>query len=226
MNKILQGLIQENLQIEIFGKKMIHGTLIDVGSNIIVVFNGTDYIYVPIYHIQNFQIDDNNEYSLTLGNEQTGLILEESKKENLTIRKVLTQAKGMFVEIYVTSGSPLHGYITSIMNNYFVFHSPIYKNMYITLKHLKWLIPYSTNERPYQLPDYYFSVQTKDVSLARTFEVQVEKFIGKMVIFDIGDKEYHIGKINNIEEQIVEIQPARGKPIYLNLHHIKTLHQI
>ena len=98
MNKILQGLIQENLQIEISGKKMIHGTLIDVGSNIIFVFNGTDYIYVPIYHIQNFQIDDNNEYSLTLGNEQTGLILEESKKENLTIRKVLTQAKGMFVE--------------------------------------------------------------------------------------------------------------------------------
>lgn len=83
-----------------------------------------------------------------------------------------------------------------------------------------------SEERPYHLSAENFSVQTKDVSLARTFEVQVEKFIGKMVIFDIGEKEYHIGKINNIEEQIVEIQPARGKPIYLNLHHIKTFHQI
>lgn len=135
MNKILQGLIQENLQIEISGKKMIHGTLIDVGSNIIVMFNGRDYIYVPIYHIQNFKIDDQNEYSTTLTNNEAGLMFEESKNENLTMRKVLTQAKGMFVEIYVTSGSPLHGYITSIMNNYFVFHSPIYKKMYITLKH-------------------------------------------------------------------------------------------
>lgn len=53
MAGIFQNLIGQVIRIEISGKKIIHGILIDVGSNIIVLFNGYDYIYVPIYHIQH-----------------------------------------------------------------------------------------------------------------------------------------------------------------------------
>ena len=62
--------------------------------------------------------------------------------------------------------------------------------------------------------------------LLATFEDQVEKFKNKIVVLNIGGNKSHIGKINNVEEQIVEIQSARTSPVYLNLHHIKTLHEV
>ncbi|MEK3887789.1 DUF2642 domain-containing protein [Bacillus sp. FSL K6-3431] len=225
MNKIIQNLIREVVQIEVSGKKFINGTIVDIGNDIIVLFNGTDFVYIPLVHIQNLRVDQKNEDEIKSPTESPSIVSEENKDE-LSLRKVLTQSKGMFVEIYVTSNQPLHGYITSIMNNYFVFHSPIYKTMYITLHHLKWLIPYSNNQRPYDLDNRNFPIQPTNVSLARTFEVQVKKFENEVVVFNIGENNNHIGKINNVEEQIIEIQTARTHPVYLNLHHIKTLHQV
>lgn len=32
---------------------MVAGILIDVGSDVIVIFDGKDYLYLPIVHIQN-----------------------------------------------------------------------------------------------------------------------------------------------------------------------------
>ena len=225
MNKIIQSLVNEVVQIEVSGKKLINGTVIDLGSDMIVLFNGTDFVYIPLVHIQSFKVDSDNESDIKAPTEFPSIITGENN-ENLSFRKVLTQAKGKYVEIYVTGGQPLHGYITSIMNNYFVFQSPVYKTMYISLNHLKWLIPYSQNERPYGLDNHTISLQPDNESLASTFEVQVEKFKNKIVVFNIGGNKSHIGKINKIEEQIVEIQTARTNPIYLNLHHIKTLHQV
>ncbi|MCJ8006420.1 DUF2642 domain-containing protein [Lederbergia wuyishanensis] len=225
MKNIFQSLSKEVILLEISGKKYIHGTFIDSGSDILVLYNGKEFVYIPLVHIQNFKVDNNNEYFIEEPPEFQG-IYTEANKEELSLRKILTLAKGMFVKIYVTSSQPLSGYITSIMNNYFVFHSPVYKTMYITLNHLKWLIPYSENERPYNLSEEHFPVQLTDLSLSRTFEVQVSKFKNKMVMINIGEKEHHIGKINNVQDQIVEIQTADPTPYYLTLNHIKTLHQL
>ena len=109
-------------------------------------------------------------------------------------------------------------------DNYFVFYSPIYKTMYIALNHLKWLIPYSKN--PYGLDDHNFLVQSNNELLANAFETQVENLKNKLVMFNMGEKPNHIGKINNVNDQIVEIQTARSYPTYLNLCHIKTLHEV
>ena len=64
MNNIIQNFVQEVVRIEVSGKKMMNGTLIDVGSDMIVLFNGTDFLYIPLDHIRNFEIDRDNENNL------------------------------------------------------------------------------------------------------------------------------------------------------------------
>ena len=126
LNKIIQSLVKQVVQIEVSGKKLINGTVIDLGSDMIVLFNGKDFVYIPLNHIQSFKVDFDNENEIEDPKEFPSITTEENK-ENLSFGEVLTQAKGKYVEIYVTGGQPLHGYITSIMNNYFVFQSPFIK---------------------------------------------------------------------------------------------------
>ena len=139
---------------------------------------------------------------------------------------MLSQAKGKLVEIYVTGNQSLHGTITDIMNNYIVFQSPVYKTMYISLSHLKWLIPYAQNHKLYGLDNDTAITQLNNETFATTFENQVEKVKNKIIVLNVGEHKSLIGKINNVEEQIIEFESARTSPIFLNLHHIKTLHEV
>ncbi|WP_313891485.1 DUF2642 domain-containing protein [Psychrobacillus sp.] len=225
MNKIIQSLIKEVVQIEISGKKLVNGTLVDLGSDMIVLFNGTDFVYIPLNHIQSFVVDRNNENDIQDPSEFS-LIIADENKDDLSFKEVLTQATGKNVEIYVTDGQLLHGHITCIMNDYIVFFSPIYKTMYISMKHLKWLIPYPQNECLYDMNVPNVPVQSNNHSLAISFEEQVQKYKNTLVVLNIGGNKSYIGKIKNIEKQVVEIQRARSAPFYLNLDHIKTLHQV
>ena len=202
----------------------MNGTLIDVGSDVIVLFNGTDYVYIPLARVHNIGLDQDNEDDLQAPTELPSIVAEESE-EDLSFGEVLAQAKGRFVEIYVTGGQSLHGTITGIMNNYIVFQSPVYKTMYISLTHLQWLIPYAQNHQLYGL-DNDAATQLNNETVATTFENQVEKFINKIVVLNIGGHKSYIGKVNNVEEQIVEFQSARTSPVYLSLHHIKTIHEV
>lgn len=225
MNKIIQSLVKEVVQLEVSGKNFLNGTVIDLGTDTIVLFNGTEFMYIPLEHIQNFKVDRDNDDNIEAPTEFPSIIPEEDNEE-LSFRKVLTLAQGTYVEINVTGGKPLHGYITSIKDNYFVFQSPVYKTMYISLNHLKWLIPYAQNEIPYGLDGAPITLQLNDESLAGTFEGQLEKFKNEIVVFNVGEHKSHIGKITNVEEQIVEIQAARKQSAYVNMNHVKTLHQV
>ena len=71
--------------------------------------------------------------------------------EAISYRKILMTAKGMFVKVYVTENKSIHGYISSIMNDYFIFYSPAYKAMFVSMDHLKYLIPYPPITTPYSL---------------------------------------------------------------------------
>lgn len=213
------------VQIEVSGKIFISGRLIDLGTDTLVLFDGEDYRYMSLVHIQNIKVDVNNDRDIQIPTDPPGISFEY-EKDVMSLRKVLTLAKGEFVEIYVTSGKPLHGYISSIMNNYFVFHSPIYKTMYIAINHLKWLIPYTNRQAPYGLGNQNFPMPAANTSLARTFEVQIEKFKNTIVIFNVGESDNHVGKINNIEEEIIELQTAKDRALMINFHHIKTIHLV
>lgn len=210
------------IKLNILGKKIISGLLVDIGSDIWVLFNGNDHLYIPIIHIQNWQLMKRDELSEINCNDEATPIYNDH--EEISLRKTLTSAKGIFSEIHITNKQELHGYIISIMNNYFVFYSPIYKTMFIPLNHLKWLIPYTNHQRPYGLSNASLPVNPSNLTFARSFEVQIEKLLGELVVFNISENESVIGKIQGIKNNFVELIGAKGDTVYLNLHHIKTVH--
>ncbi|WP_318618123.1 DUF2642 domain-containing protein [Sporosarcina sp. YIM B06819] len=222
MNNIIRSLVKQVVQLEVSGKNILKGTVIDLGTDTMVLFNGAEFVYIPLDHIQNFKVDGNNDEDIQAPAMLPSISADENDVD-LTFTKVLTQAQGKYVEIYVTGNEALHGYITSIKDNYFEFQSPVYKTMYISLSHVKWLIPYAQNELAYGLN---LPVQPNNETLASTFEVQVEQFKNEIVVLNIGGPKSHIGKITNVEQQIAEIQTARADSSYVNLGHIKTLHVV
>ncbi|MEH7438250.1 DUF2642 domain-containing protein [Neobacillus drentensis] len=218
----LKDKIGKYIKLEISGKKVISGLLVDIGSDLWVVFNGNDYLYIPIIHIQNWQFLKQDEIAeISFTDEPTPIY---NHNEEISLRKTLTAAKGIFTEIYVTSKQALHGYIISIMNNYFVFYSPIYKTMFISLHHLKWLIPYTSNQRPYGLSNSSLPVNPSGHTFARSFEVQIEKCVGELIVFNIGENENVIGKVQGIKNNFVELISAKEDPVFVNMQHIKTVH--
>ncbi|MFJ8066495.1 DUF2642 domain-containing protein [Psychrobacillus sp. NPDC096426] len=225
MNKTIQSLIKEIVKIEVSGKKLINGTVIDLGSDLLVLFNGTNFMYIPLEHIQNLKMDKNNEEDIQDPTEDPSIKAGETQQE-LSFKETLVLAIGRYVELYVTDSQPLHGHITSVQDDYFVFYSPIYKLMYIPIAHLKWLIPYAQNESPYGLDEKHSILQSNSEVLATTFKKQIEKFTNKIVVLNIGGIKSYNGKINNIDDQLMEVQKARKNAIYLNIDHIKTLHLV
>jgi ribosome maturation factor RimP len=221
LKKAYSSFIGKAVIVELTGKKQISGYLIDVGSEVIIIFNGEDYIYISSIHIRSLRVVSVEE--LDIAEPTTGPMLEQ--EDELALRKILTSAKGVFIEIYLTGNQSIHGYITSIMNNYFAFYSPVYKTMYISLQHLKWITPYSGSLSPYALGKEKLPVNPSQLSLARSYEIQLGKLTGQLVVFNLGQQQDSIGKIEKIENNIIQLITARGKSTYINLQHIQTVHQ-
>src|SRR4051794_19186612 len=122
---LYKGLIGKNIEIEISGGNFYSGILVDSGLDIIVLYVGRSqrFYYIPTVHIQRVKEAKTDPNSIVYE-------LPEEKPlepDSLTIsfRGILTNARGRFVEVYVTGNKSIHGYLTSIMNNHFVFYSPI-----------------------------------------------------------------------------------------------------
>lgn len=204
---------------------MLKGAIVDVGSDMIVLYNGEDYYYIPINHIHELTVNNYNENNVQVPSENPKLSANNAQ-DKWSLEKMLAQAVGIYVEIYVMGDQVLHGYISTIMNDYFVLQSPIYKTMYIKTEHLKWLIPYNDHQQPYKLPDSDFPLQTFSGPLSKTFDMQMETMKNKLVVCNLGEKSTYMGRLNNLEGQIVELQTARANPIYINLLHIKMIRQV
>jgi len=220
--KHLSHYIGEQVVVEISGHKLLIGILIDIGTDIIVIYTkDKDFYYVPIFHIQKVKIPRLDETEDIAKPENTPI---NTHTDEISLRKIVTNAKGLFVELFVTSKNSIHGYITNIMNDYIVFYSPVFKTMFIPFQHLKWLIPYNQNQTPYGLDKQNFPVNPSTITLSRTFEEQVKKLQGKMVVFDLGDDKDKIGQLKNVKDNIIELLTAREETIFSNTRHIKTLH--
>lgn len=217
--KIIE-LLNREVEIEISGKtKAIRGKLVDWGQDIVVMHNGHRFLYVPLRHLQQMRASESRlDYSDTP--EQPF----EQFYESVSYRKILMSAKGMFAEINITGNQSVHGYITSIMNDFFVFYSPVYHSIVIPLHQLKYLIPYDSQVTPYTLTPEQFPLKPSPVTLARTFDQQLRKLIGKFVILDLGENPNKIGILKQIDGQIVELASADGKSVFLHFDHIKTVH--
>ena len=214
----LRPFLNQKVKLEISGKETIRGKLIDVGSDIIVLFNGRDYLYIPFMHIQHFWPNhmDEEEY------EENGS--KPFSTATLSVRSIITNAKGLFLEMRVAGKQSIHGYVTSVQSDYIIFYSPVYKTMYIPFQHLKWILPYHPSLTPYELEKNMLPVNPSNISVALSFEIQLKKLIGKIVVFDLGMSEFRIGQLKKIENKFIHLVTAKGNVILINLNHIKTVH--
>jgi hypothetical protein len=216
----LHSLIGKQVELELSGKAMLQGILVDVGLDILVIYNGKEYLYIPHLHIHNIRLSSNP--STELSDSTPELPFDED--DMISYRKTLMNAKGRFVEIYVTGNKSIHGYVTAVLNDYFVFYSPLYKTMFISLNHLKWLTPYQTNITPYTLGNEVLPVKPTNIPLQRSLEEQLKKFEGKLVVFDLGDHPMKIGLLKQVQNDIIELVTADGKSIFWKIMHVKTIH--
>jgi hypothetical protein len=211
----------KNIEIEISGGSFHKGILIDSGLDIVVMYEGRthSFLYIPFVHIQRLKevkiMEDETSYDPPSE--------KPFETEAISYRKILMSAKGLFVKVYVTGNKSIHGYLTSIMNDYFVFHSPAYKTMFISMNHVKWLIPYPPNTTPYSLDNQHLHLNPPPASLARTFEEQLKKLENQLVILDGGDNPEKIGLIQKVRNNKAILITADGETVYRNLEHIKTI---
>lgn len=220
MNR-LQSLIGKTVEIEISGKViLIKGQLVDLSSDMIVVYNGYQFLYIPFIHVQNMKLSATPQTDV----DEFAESLFEKDNETISYRKMLMNAKGIFAELYITGNQSIHGYITSIMNDFFVFYSPVFHTVLISLDHLKYLIPYHTNTTPYSLDQVRFPVKPSSITLARTFDQQLKKLEGEFVVLDLGENPNKIGLLASVDDNALEIVTANGDTVYFHLEHVKTVH--
>ncbi|GMK41089.1 hypothetical protein PCCS19_41450 [Paenibacillus sp. CCS19] len=217
-------LMNSLIDLDISGKPAtLRGKLVDMGQDILVVHNGQQFVYVPIIHLQQMRpanLQDSNN-AIVFEVPETPF---EQANDPISYRKTLMNAKGMFSELYITGNQSIHGYLTSVMNDFFVFYSPVYHSVIVSLTHLKYLIPYSPNVTPYTLTPEQFPLKPSPLTLARTFDQQLRKLVGEFVILDLGENPNKIGVLKNVDQNMVELATAGGSSVYLHLDHVKTIH--
>ncbi|MDQ6595886.1 DUF2642 domain-containing protein [Bacillus salipaludis] len=215
-------LLGKTIEVEISGGSFHIGVLVDSGLDIIVIYDGRtqSFLYIPVVHIQRLKEIVIEEYYFEGPPSEKPIELET---QSISFRKILNNAKGRFVQVYVTGNKSIHGYLTSILNDYFVFHSPAYKTMFISMQHVKWLIPYPENATPYNLSKESIPLIPAAAPLARTFEEQMKKLENQMVILDGGDHPEKIGLLQKVRNNKMTIVTAERETVYRNLEHIKTI---
>jgi hypothetical protein len=214
-------LIGKNIEVEISGCVFHKGILIDSGLDIIVLYDGrtNSFLYIPFVHVQRLK-------ETSLDEEYTSYTPPSEKPietDVISFRKALTIAKGLFVQVYVTGNKAIHGYLTSIMNDYFVFHSPVYRTMFISMNHVKWLIPYPPNTTPYSLNNENLPLKPVSTPLARSFDEQLKRLENQLVIIDGGDNTEKIGLLQKVRNNKVILITAEEEKVYRNIEHIKTI---
>lgn len=220
MNIDLLDLRDKYIEVDISGGSFHRGILIDFGLDIVVIYDcrNNTFLYIPFVHIQQLKevlIREDTIYDPPSEKPITS--------DSISYRKILMSAKGLFVEVYVTGNKSIHGYLTSIMNDYFVFHSHAYKTMYISMNHVKWLIPYPPNTTPYSLKNQNLPVKPVSATLSRSFEEQLKKLENQLIIIDGGYHEEKIGFLQKVHNNKMILITAKGEKIYRNLEHIKTI---
>lgn len=217
----LAAMLGKNIEFELSGcKLLIQGEVIDAGEDIMVVYGNQRYIYVPLHHLQTMRFMKSEENSNHMDMPAPD---PEMDHDNISYRKVLMNARGKFSEISI-GGRTLHGYITSIMNDYFIFYSPLHQSVYVSIHHLKYIIPSPANSRPYAMDHQHFPIQPSSISLSRTLDQQLQKMTGELVILNLGYKPEQTGLLKSISNRMLEVIDAEGSARFMHTSHVQTLH--
>jgi hypothetical protein len=218
----LHPLVGKPVEVEISGKMLpIKGNLIEFGSDILVVYNGADFFYIPSIHVQHIKLALKADFEST---DLTGAPLQ-NQSDSIEYRKMLVNATGMFVELYVIGKHSIHGYLTSVMDDFLVFNSPIFHTVLISLNHIKYLIPYNSDAIPYLLKKEHFFLASPFNSLvANMLDQQLKKLEGEIIVLDLGENPNKIGLLKSFEDQTLQLVTANGTTVYTHMGHVKTIH--
>lgn len=218
----MKGLGNEVYTVELSGKKLITGTVIEASDEIVVLFTGRDYMYISVSHIQSYKINDSKDNDISDPQMPPSIFPEEAVNE-LSLKYVIEQAKHIFVEINVTGSQTLHGIITHSMDDYVVFQSPVLGNVFITIPHIKWLIPIPENEQLYGLDNHEMALQKSGETFEKCFSDQLVRLTNKIIVLDMGKNQQQIGRLDKVDDQIIEIKNARNRTTFFNIRHIKMV---
>ncbi|PEJ53117.1 MULTISPECIES: DUF2642 domain-containing protein [unclassified Bacillus (in: firmicutes)] len=216
----VQSLLGEKVYVQLSGENYFEGILTDYGKDVLVLYNGQKYYYIPWFHVHRVNLSNNIK-------DKIDHPINPSIAEDIgtvSYRKILMNAKGIFAEIYVTGNITFHGYITNVLSDYIVFYSPVFKMLYISLSHLKWLTPYNHNANPYNAEIEILPVNPSNMPFSRLIESQLKKEQGKFVVFDGGLDPMKIGLLKRVEDGVIELVAASGEVTLLRLNHIKSYH--
>lgn len=218
----MQHLQKEIVAVKVSGGKALRGSVVDASNELIVLFAENQFVYLPFDHIHSLHIDRDNENNIQYPSEIPTFISQANQE--LTLKNILTLAKGNHIEITVAKNEPLHGVITSIMDDYFIFESPIYRTMFVSNRHLKCLIPH-LKQLPYGMNESEFQHLTKvsHPSVQNTFASQIAALKNHLVILNLGKDFSHIGRIKNINNQMIALEDGKSNLIYFNLSHVQIL---
>ncbi|UKS29172.1 DUF2642 domain-containing protein [Paenibacillus sp. HWE-109] len=216
----MNSMLDKQVEITFSGiQQPLKGVLLEVSSDLIVIYNELNFYYIPTIHLQYMTL---NQHPTTFLDPPTEYPFE-LESSSISYRKMLMSAKGMFVEIYITGNQSVHGYLTHIMNDYFAFHSPIFQTIFISMKHVKYVVPYHPNTTPYSMKLENFLVQPSQVTFSRTFEQQLKKLETMFVVLDLGENPHKIGVLNTCNHPFLEVHTATGKSV-IHSDHVKTIH--
>ena len=222
----MQNLNKKIVIIEMLGGKFFNGSLVEVSSDIVVLYVKNQFVYIPMDHIHSLKIDYENENNI----EQPSYIptfISQIENKDLNLPNILSLVKGIHVEIMVTRNLALHGVITSVMDDYFVFESPIYKTMFIATKHLKWNIPYFQDELPYDLSENEFLKMSskKGQVFKKTFTSQLAELNNQLVVLNLAKEYSQIGRIKNVNDRFIVLKNGNSELSYYNIGHIQIIYQ-
>jgi len=205
------------IEVELSFKKNITGKLIEVGSDIIVLFNGKHFVYLPLQHIHCMRKGESTNTDFT---SNSSPILNDDNQ--LSFRKIVTNASGLFVELVLSGNHVVYGYIKQVQDDYIVLNSPAYKIIILPMAHVNCLIPYF-NQTPYHINAEKQPIASEG-SFAQTFHEQLKVYQGKMAIFDLGKNPQKVGLITKVGDSLVELVTGNGQILHLNITHLKSLH--
>lgn len=218
----LSSLIGQKIELVVSGRpQMDIGILVDVGDDILVYTARRRYFYVPLKHLHYARAAVHDMMTMETEVENP---IEHRQGESISYRKTLLNARGSFIEIEVAGNYSLSGYITSIMNDYFVFYSSVFHTVYVSLDHLKAIIPYPADVTPYSAENVHLTVKPSPLTLSRVFEQQLKKLEGSMVILDLGGMPDKVGLLQSVEQGFLTLVTAAGELIVWNVNHIKSAH--
>lgn len=209
-------LLNKTVKLKVAGH-LLEGQLCDFGNDIFVLYKEQKYMYIPLVHVQKMTL-----FADSVGDNTPGpdLPFEREDQSAISYRNMLRNAIGLYTQVRVAGKNLLHGTIVNVLSDYFVFYSPVYKQIYIPLSHLKWLTVYDQDNSPYSLNN---PIPQKQPS-SRSFEEQLKKWEGKLVVFDMGEDPDKIGILNSLKGNFVELINTNGEKVYFKLAHAKSVY--